>query len=338
MRILLAPMEGVVDHSMRDFLSAAGGIDRCVTEFVRVTRQLLPDRVFHRYCPELSQGGMTPAGVPVYLQLLGGDPQLMAENSAAAARLGAAGIDLNFGCPAKTVNRHDGGSVLLQEPDRVHRIVAAVRNAVPAAVPVTAKIRLGYADHSQFGDICRGVIEAGATELTVHARTRQDGYKPPAHWELLADLASYSPIPVIANGEIWTVQDALRCQQQSGCQAIMLGRGILARPDLAQQIRAHNQQQPVPVWDWPELLVLLERFLDLTETHFEPRHVGNRIKQWLGYLRFGYLQAGLLFEEIRRLTCPEQIRQTVHRHRRLAESPISEPLSAPDAHLPHPAR
>ena len=92
MRLMLAPMEGVIDHTMRELLTSLGGVDRCVTEFVRVSAQLLPARVFRRYCPELAHGGATSSGVPVYLQLLGGQPTVMADNAARAAELGAPGI------------------------------------------------------------------------------------------------------------------------------------------------------------------------------------------------------------------------------------------------------
>ena len=132
MRIILAPMEGVIDYEMRDLLTRIGGYDRCVTEFVRVTDNLLPNRVFKRFSPELDNGGMTPAGVPVYLQLLGGNPQSMALNAARAQRLEPPGIDINFGCPSKTVNKSDGGSVLLKEPARIGAIVGADDGAVAA--------------------------------------------------------------------------------------------------------------------------------------------------------------------------------------------------------------
>ncbi len=144
--ILLAPMEGLLDFVLRDILTRVGGIDRCVSEFIRVTGTLLPDRVFTRIVPELDHGGRTPAGVPVRAQLMGSDPVCVAENAAKLAALGPAGIDLNFGCPAKGVNRHRGGAVLLDEPELIAQIVAAVRRAVPRHMPVSAKMRLGYND------------------------------------------------------------------------------------------------------------------------------------------------------------------------------------------------
>jgi tRNA-dihydrouridine synthase C len=229
---MLAPMEGVVDHTMRELLSSLGAIDRCVTEFLRVTDRLLPARVFRRICPELDNGGKTASGVPVYLQLLGGEPTVVAENAARAAELGAPGIDLNFGCPARNVNNSDGGSILLREPERVHAIVAAARAALPTAIPLTVKIRLGYEDQASFLDIVQGIDAAEASELTVHARTKQHGYRPPAYWEEIARAREIVALPIIANGEIWNPADALRCREVSGCADLMLGRGALCRPDL----------------------------------------------------------------------------------------------------------
>ena len=109
MTILLAPMEGLLDASLRDVLTRLGGIDRCVSEFIRITDRLLPERVFRRLMPELANASRTPSGVPVRAQLLGSDPACLADNAALLATLGPEGIDLNFGCPAKTVNRHRGG-------------------------------------------------------------------------------------------------------------------------------------------------------------------------------------------------------------------------------------
>jgi tRNA-dihydrouridine synthase C len=308
MRILLAPMEGVLDHTLRHLLTAFGGIDRCVTEFVRVTDQRLPVKTFHRLCPELLTGGRTASGVPVYVQLLGGQPEPMARNARRAAALGAPGIDLNFGCPAKTVNRHDGGSVLLKEPARVHAIIAAVRDAVPAPIPVTAKIRLGYEDHHQLEAIARAVVAAGASELVIHARTKSDGYRPPAHWPLLAAVRRELSIPVIANGEIWSPADCRRCQQDSGCDDVMLGRGVLSRPDLPRLIRAEHSGQPLAELPWPAVVALLAAQLETGIAHYPPKYAGNPLKQWLGYLRRHYRGAAVLFESIKRLREVDELR------------------------------
>ncbi len=307
MRLLLAPMEGVIDHTMRDLLSGLGALDRCVTEFVRVSDLLLPPRVFRRYCPELDRGGVTSAGVPVYLQLLGSNPSAMADNAARAAEMGARGVDLNFGCPSKTVNRTQGGAILLRQPERVHAVIAAVRRAVPSATPVTVKIRLGYDDASQLEDNVRGVAAAGPSELVVHARTRRDGYRPPAYWEQLARVREWIQVPVVANGEIWSVDDARRCREASGCDDLMLGRGILSRPDLACLIRAHDLQRVLDPLDWPGVLALVLRLFEAMLPIYQPRHVGNPVKQWLAYQRFYFPQAAQLFEHIKRMRNPVDI-------------------------------
>ncbi|MDT7835209.1 tRNA dihydrouridine synthase [Aquabacterium sp. OR-4] len=294
--ILLAPMEGLLDHSLRDALTRVGGIDRCVTEFIRVTDRLLPDRVFLRVMPELLSGSRTAAGVPVRAQLLGSEPAVLADNAARLAELGAEGVDLNFGCPAKCVNRHRGGAVLLDEPELVGEIVATVRRAVPAGVPVSAKMRLGNRDEDTMLDVARAIAAAGASELVVHGRTKLQGYKPPAYWDRIAHIRAAVPgLPVVANGEIWSVADALRCRAESGGQALMLGRGMVADPGLALAIRHGAEQAP----DWAAVPPLLWRYWQRVALHVDARHRAGRIKQWLNLLRRRFPQAQALYERIR---------------------------------------
>ena len=293
--ILLAPMEGVLDHSLRDVLTAFGGIDRCVSEFIRITDQLLPRRVFTRLMPELLNGSRTPAGTPVRAQLLGSDPACLADNAARLAELHPDGIDLNFGCPAKTVNRHRGGAVLLDEPLLVHDIVAAVRRAVPLHLPVSAKMRLGHRDEARMLDCARAIAAAGASELVVHARTKVQGYQPPAYWDRIAHIRETVALPVVANGEVWTVTDARRCLQESGCDALMLGRGLVSDPGLALALRGRAG----PSWD--ELRRGLLRYGELIEPRVAERHRGGRLKQWLNMLRRRHPQAQALHAQVRTL-------------------------------------
>ena len=308
MTILLAPMEGLLDHTLRDILTRAGGVDRCVAEFIRVTGTLLPERVFTRVVPELNFGGRTRAGVPVRLQLMGSDPVCLAENAARAASLGPAGIDLNFGCPAKIVNRHGGGAALLQDPALLHRIVAAVRRAVPAAMPVSAKMRLGFNDPDSALDCALAIVSAGADELVVHARTRADGYRPPAYWERIAEIREAVKVPVIANGEIWSVADALRCRERSGCDALMLGRGMVSDPGLALAICAADRGAHDPAaLDWAALQPLLSAFWRLVCGHVEPKARAGRLKQWLNYLRRRHEQAETAYQAVRTLNDPRQV-------------------------------
>ncbi len=341
--LLLAPMEGLLDHPLREVLTAVGGIDRCVSEFIRITDMLMPDRVFTRIVPELLQGGRTRAGVPVRPQLLGSDPACLADNAAAIAALGPEGIDLNFGCPAKVVNRHGGGASLLQDPELLHRIVAAVRRAVPAALPVSAKMRLGYEDASRARECALALASGGASELVVHARTKADGYRPPAYWEQVPAIREAVAIPVIANGEIWTPDDAERCRHVSGCDGLMLGRGMVVDPGLALAIRARRRageaaslHVPVhattvrldarghakasaggphapeafggaPVLAWDDLLPLIADFWRRVSARVEPRHRAGRLKQWLNLLRRRYPEAQRAYDDLRLVNDPSRL-------------------------------
>ncbi len=289
-------MEGVVDAPMRAFMTRLGGFTRCVTEFVRVTDVLLPPRVFYRLCPELDNDGHTDSAVPVYVQLLGSNAAALALNAQRAVALGAPGIDLNFGCPAKTVNKSMGGSIMLREPELVEEVVARVREAVPVRVPVTAKIRLGYETADHLEQIVRSIYNAGADELTIHARTKFDGYKPPAYWSLVGAIHTYPKHWITINGEIWSEHSACEAIEQSGCPHLMIGRGALSAPDLARRITHGTGTLEMMPW---------ESVLNNLEEHFwridcqSPRHIGNRTKQWLAYLKRNYPQAEALFKRLR---------------------------------------
>jgi tRNA-dihydrouridine synthase C len=304
-------MEGVVDQVMRDLLTRDGAFDLCVTEFVRVTTTLFPASVFHRNCPELNAGGRTPSGTPVFVQLLGADPALMAANACRAVDLGAPGIDLNFGCPAKTVNRHQGGAVLLKQPERLYAITAAVRSAVPARVPVTAKMRLGF-DHTDLAlDNAAALAAAGARWITVHARTRSDAYRPPAHWDWIPRLQAAVPVPVTANGDIWSRADFERCRAVTGAGAYMLGRGAIARPDLARQIRSMSAGNAIPALVWADLPpLLLALFHGTARSTMRARpgaRAAARVKQWLRYLAGSYPEAAALFREVKTMRDPNAL-------------------------------
>ena len=295
-KLILAPMEGLTDPIMRDVLTSVGSFDWCVTEFIRVTDTVLPDHIYYNFCPELKTEGKTAAGTPVHVQFLGNNPEMLAANAVRAVELGAPAIDMNFGCPAKTVNRHRGGSVLLDEPEVVHELVKAVRDAVPQHIPVSAKMRLGYMDRHFMLDNAHAIEEAGASWVTVHARTKADGYTPPAFWDQLQPIREALKINVIANGEIWTNADAKQCRLESGCEDLMIGRGAVTTPDLTQCIR---QNSDMPLLNWQDLLALQIRFIN-GPAKTEIGMLG-RYKQWLGMMSKHYPEAKLLWDEVKRI-------------------------------------
>ncbi len=307
MYLALAPMEGVLDFWVRDLLTQCNQYDLCVTEFVRVVDQLLPERVFFRMSPELYNSGFTQAGTPVRIQLLGREPGWMAENAVRAIELGSQGVDINFGCPSKGVNRKNGGAAMLQEPESIYRVVKSVRDAVPQRHVVSAKIRLGWDTDTFSCDIADAVAAGGANELVVHGRTKQDGYRADAiNWNAIQKIVQRLSIPVCANGEIWDHKDANQCIQHSSTNRLMVGRGALTTPNLSQVIR-HNSQ--IMLWD--EVVSILLAYLDQDVPGNAPLYFPRRIKQWLKYLKKSYPQAITLFEHIRALNDIMSIRKAL---------------------------
>ena len=301
---LLAPMEGLTDPLMRQILTQIASdlgrpYDWSVSEFIRVTQHVLPAHVFYKYVPELRHDAKTACGTPIHIQLLGSEAQLMAENAAYAAELGAPAIDINFGCPAKTVNSHRGGSVLLDEPETMYQIISAVRQAVPADIPVSAKIRLGYTDTSRMDDIKAAINDSGADWLTIHARTKTQGYKPPAYWDKIQSFNALD-IPVIANGEIWNAEHAQNCMTQAGTEHLMLGRGAVTRPDLIAQVDRELSQtlNNETILLWQDLIAHQIKFLQGTAK--SDIVLVGRYKQWLAMLTKGYSEAKILWDSIKR--------------------------------------
>ena len=314
MKLILAPMEGVVDFKMRQLLTDIGGFDLCVTEFIRVVDTCLPDKVFHRYCPELKNAGLTRSGTPVRIQLLGQVADVLAENAVKAIGLGSHGVDLNFGCPAKTVNKSKGGAVLLKDPEHMYSIIKTVRDAVDDEYEVSAKIRLGFDDDSNSQEIVDAVVSAGANSIAIHARTKRDGYNPPAYWEKIPPLVKDKKIAVVANGEIWQIEDALLCQKRSGCRDLMIGRGALSHPDLARKIKAQVSNESYSELTWENILHhIIHSSLHQTASK-DNKYFASRTKQWLGYLKRQYPQAGLLFDEIRRLKAKDEVAEVLKKY------------------------
>ena len=309
--VILAPMDGLTDAPMRAVCGEFGGFTFAVSEFFRISSDVPATRVFVRHVPELQMGGVTPTGLPVQLQLLGGHAGRMAEAAVNAYGAGAMAIDINFGCPAPTVNRHDGGATLLKHPQRIREIVAAVRDALPPEIPVSAKLRLGWDSLDSIFENADMAAEGGASWITIHGRTKLQGYKPPAYWYPIGIVRERVGIPVVANGDIWNIEEFRRCREETGCEHFMLGRGALANPRLAGQVarelgipsgeRNGNSDMP---FDWLSGLQRLAEFTEIFHGH-APRLIAGRVKQWLNLAnRFGNFH---VFELVKRTETIEEL-------------------------------
>ena len=312
MRIILAPMQGVLDPLVRQLLTEVNDYDLCISEFVRVVDQCLPPKVFYRLCPELLQQGCTPSGTPVRAQLLGQHPQWLAENAELAIQLGSHGVDLNCGCPSKTVNGSNGGASLLKQPELIYQATKAIRQAVPPEQAVSVKVRLGW-DSTDFAfDIADAVQQGGATEIAIHGRTKTDGYRADRiNWQKIGEIRQKLNIPVIANGEIWRWEDGQRCLEMTGCEDLMVGRGALNIPNLSRVLK-HNDA----LLSWSEIMSILHKYATLENCHDSGFYHVARIKQWLQYLKCEYEEATALFEVVKRCHDGDELRALLEGHLR----------------------
>jgi nifR3 family TIM-barrel protein len=228
---LLAPMEGVTDPVYRRLvlgLHRPEDLGGAFTEFLRISQRSAKIEEVARHM------GLDSSPIPVGLQLMGSDRDRMAESARAAVRAGAVLVDINFGCPAKGALKGCAGSSMLQDPaglqEMVHAIAKAVAEESSGQVPVTAKIRAGYNNANAVADLARAVEQGGAQLLTVHCRTRAEGYCKEVDWTRLAAAAQAVQIPVCANGGIESHADLERVRGETGCAFAMIGRAALGNP------------------------------------------------------------------------------------------------------------
>jgi len=246
---------------------------------------------------------------------LGGDPERLALSALQASRLGAQGIDLNFGCPAPTVNRHDGGASLLKYPERIFAIIKTVRQAAPSSISVSAKFRLGWDSHDPIYKNAEMAVLGGANWITIHGRTKIDGYKPPAYWGPIGELSRTLPIPVVANGDIWTLDDFKKCRDQTGCEHYMLGRGAVANPhlplDLSFALGLTQTENPgaVPTpSQWKKYYQKLVS-LSLVYSAHEP-YALSRVKQWA---KSAHLRVpSPLYDQVKTLKTLQELYTVIH--------------------------
>lgn len=273
--LFLAPMEGIGDRCFRKAMASVGGFDESVTEFLRVPSNAHVKSLSRQYhSDEL-------APLPLAAQIMGSDPVLMADMAIELQSRGAPRIDLNCGCPSNTVTGRGAGSSLLKEPSLLYTIGHAMVRAT--SVPVTIKMRSGYEDTSLFKENLLAAQESGARFITLHPRTKVDGYGPPARWDLIAEAKSILKIPVVGNGDILNVEDALRMLRTTRCDALMIGRGSVINPFIFHQIRAHFSGQAYQP-EWELLARYFEVFLAEIPAEMPVKSKVNKMKQLMSFL------------------------------------------------------
>ena len=221
-KALLAPMAGISDLPFRLIVRSFG----CALAF---TEMISANGIIRKSDRTLEYLKTCADDNPLGAQIFGADPEIMAEAACIVANHGIDLIDINMGCPVKKVIKAGAGAILMKDPDRVSRIIRAVKKAV--RIPVTVKIRSGWTRSSiNAVEIARVAEKSGVDAIIVHGRTADQGFGGVADWKVIAEIKKKVNIPVIGNGDIWQPQDAIRMLQETSCDAVMVGRGALGNP------------------------------------------------------------------------------------------------------------
>lgn len=236
-KVMLAPLSGVTDYPMREMASRFGA-DLTYTEMISSEALVRHHPQTQEMLPEVSEREQ------VFVQLFGARPEAMAEAARIVEDHGALGIDINLGCPVAKVVKSGSGAALLREPERIRPLLSALRAATP--LPLTVKLRSGWqgADFGTVETVSRMAAEEGCQAVTLHPRSRDQQFSGQADWELIRRLVEVSPLPVIGNGDVHDGPSAVALFEQTGCEAIMVGRGAMGRPWIFFEISAflHNRE------------------------------------------------------------------------------------------------
>lgn len=240
--VLLAPMAAVTDLPFRTVCEELGA-GFTITEFLSAHAITAGDpKTIAKMTPSLG-------GRRFGVQIFGREPERMIEAARTAVSIGASLVDINMGCPAKRVVAGACGSALMREPELAQVLVRAVASAVPADVPVTVKHRAGWDDgHLNAPEFACAMVEAGARMITVHGRTRTQGFSGTVNRDVIRRVRDALPagIPVVGNGDVTTVEDEGRMREETGCDAVMIGRGAMGNPWLFRRLQLVRSGQPDP--------------------------------------------------------------------------------------------
>lgn len=262
--LITAPMAGVTSRAFREILAEMGA--------ALVTTEMISAKALVYENKQSFQLLDLEETRPIAVQLCGHEPEIMAQAAKMAVDRGASIIDINCGCPAPKIVKNQDGSRLLEKPQLIQEIVSQVRQAV--TVPVTIKIRKGWEDPEETG-IAAAIagVEGGAAAVTVHGRYRQQFYSGKADWDFIRRVKEAVAVPVIGNGDLFTGADCVAMLQQTGCDGLMLARGLMGNPWLVPEALAALQGEAVPVVPWQERFVIAKRHLQ-REVELQGEHIG----------------------------------------------------------------
>ena len=283
-KLILAPMEGVTHPLMRHELAKQGGLDLLCTEFIRISTQAPSAK-------QMRKQVVKTGNIPLSVQIMGNKAELMAESAQLVAENGADAVDVNMGCPTKRAVKGGVGSAMLKDPKLCYDVLSAMREKV--SCPLSAKIRAGFDNKDSIFDILQAVVDSGADYIAVHPRRRVDHYEGKSDWRIINALKEKSPIPVIGNGDVRTAADALQMFNETGCDAVMIGRGALANPWIFLQTSQIMKNETPFLPNWEDIYSFYQSIADaFSEFCDNERGALNKTKEMLMYFSLNLTEPG----------------------------------------------
>ncbi len=293
--LALAPMQDVTDLPFWKLMSAYGGADVYYTEYFRVHATSTLDKYILKSITD------NPTGRPVIAQMIGNDIPALVRIARELQKHPIAAVDLNLGCPAPVVYRKCAGGGLLREPDRVDAILGALRDAI--STKFTVKTRLGFDSPAVFDRLLPIFAKHSLDLLTVHGRTVKEMYWSEVHYDFIARAAAAMPCPVLANGNVYSAENADTILKRTGARGLMIGRGAIRNPWLFDQIRQHQRGEPIFMPRGKDVLAYLHALYDAVKPP-EVRELAlvQKMKKYLNFVGLGVEPTGQFLHLIRRVT------------------------------------
>ncbi len=294
--VFLAPMAGITDAPMRRIVH-----QKCADKVNIVSEMVAINALSRKNAKTYKIADVRAESYPVIVQLVGHSPELFAEAAVLAQELGACSIDINMGCPVKKIITSGAGSALMKDMNTAAEIIKSVKNAVK--LDVSVKFRKGWDESSanavEFAKMCQ---DSGAAYITVHGRTRAQGYSGIADWNVIRDVKNAVNIPVIGNGDVVSVQSAKKMIEQTGCDGVMIGRAALGNPWLLGQVFDYLTQEIEPERvDNTEILNTILQHIELLKNYYDEKLAVSLSRKYVCWYSKNYYDAKRFRENYMRI-------------------------------------
>jgi tRNA-dihydrouridine synthase B len=255
-----------------------------------------------------------PAEKPISVQIFGSDPRIMADAARMVESSGADIVDINFGCSVKKILKSGSGAALMRSPKQAEAVMLAVCSAVQ--IPVTIKMRTGWENSGEDAFAIAEIAErCGIQAIAIHPRTASQGFRGKADWSIIAKIKDRVSVPVIGNGDIVRAQDAFRMISETGCDAVMIGRGAIGNPWIFSQIKAMAAGDTPPSVDTAVRFKAINRYLDASLTYYGETHACYMMRSRLGWFVKGLPHAAKFRESIKRVSSGKDARKIIEAYR-----------------------